>query len=263
MSASSYEAGFFVLRTPSLSVPGEPGAGLTSPSDSSPNPFIREALWLASPEFSQLQSSGREEGKEGARGKEGRSARTRYRYLSRRTYRATPFGLFAGVTLGEVGKETCLELAGRDGYQRTTRLDFEYLHGVVQALLKLPEARRALAFRANSSLWETSEGYLYAESRFDGKRRSTHQVRLEKTPYLRHVLEAAREGVTGEALAGSLLEAFPGVSPSEAEAYVAQLIESQVLVPECEPLVTGEEAAQRLAEELMAHEATAPYGRAL
>ena len=60
-----------------------------------------------------------------------------------------------------------------------------------------------------------------------------------------------------------LLERYPSVSSEETEGYLAQLIESQVLVPECESLVTGAEAAEVLAQELAAHEATAPFGRAL
>jgi thiopeptide-type bacteriocin biosynthesis protein len=137
------------------------------------------------------------------------------------------------------------------------------LHGLVQSLLKLPEARLALRFRVNSSLMETMAGDLYAEGRYDGKRRTYHQVRLERTPYLRRVLDRAREGATGNSLIQDLQAYDSGISREEAEGYLAQLVESQVLVPECEPLATGEEAAEVLARELASHEATAPFGRGL
>ena len=172
-SLLAFNARFFVLRTPLLPASGGLGTRPMSPGGSLHDPFIREALWLASPEFAQTEERAGEGEAEtkGAAEKKARAARSRYRYLSRMAYRATPFGLFAGITLGETGRETRFELAGPERYERKTRLDFEYLHEVVAALLQSPEARRALAFRVNSSLFETSEGFLYAESRFDGKRR--------------------------------------------------------------------------------------------
>jgi lantibiotic biosynthesis protein len=261
MANPTCKAAFFALRTPISSVAHWEGLVASGIERDLTVPLIREALWLGSPGFAGLSGEGLAE--EGHDQHKGRRERTLYRYLSRMAFRATPFGLFAGCSLGEMGKETCLRLEGRECYERKTRLDFEYLHGLVQALLKLPEARLALRFRVNSSLMETSEGYLYAEGRYDGKRRTYHQVRLERTPYLRRVLDQARVGATGAALLADLLERYPSVSPEETEGYLTQLIESQVLVPECEPLVTGEEAAEVLALELAGHEATAPFGRAL
>lgn len=256
-----FQASCFVFRTPLLSQSEGEGLVALAGEVLGEDHGIREAVWLGSPEF--YGQVGGDIGSEEPAGKEGRRARALYRYYSRMAYRATPFGLFAGYSLGEVGKETSLELAGREHYQRKTRLDFEYLHGLVQGLLKRPEVRLTLRFRVNSSLQETPEAYLYAEGRFNGKRRSYHQVQVKKTPYLREVVDTAREGAAGSALATGLVERFGGVSTEEAEGYLAQLVESQILVPECEPLVTGEEAAEVLAGELASQEATAPFGKAL
>jgi thiopeptide-type bacteriocin biosynthesis protein len=251
---------FFVLRTPLFPATAWANMVRTEIAGALAAPIPREALWLGSPEFmEQADAAGR---KANGEGKEGRKERALYRYLSRMAFRATPFGLFAGYSVGEIGKETSLQLVERLRYERKTRLDFEYLHGLVHAIVKLPEARRALRFRVNSSLMGTASGYLYAEGRFDGKRRIYHQVRLDKTPYLCHVLGQAKEGTTGEALVRELLDRY-SVTLEEAEGYLGQLVESQVLVPECEPLVTGEEAAVVLAEELSKHETTAAFGKAL
>jgi hypothetical protein len=82
--------------------------------------LIREALWLGSPELAGQAGEGGP--KEGAGQKEARKARALYRYISRMAFRATPFGLFAGCSLGEIGRETCLQLAAQEHYQRKTRL---------------------------------------------------------------------------------------------------------------------------------------------
>lgn len=77
-------------------------------------PGIREALWIGSPEFIGQAGEGGAEEKSGKR--EERRARTAYRYLSRMAFRPTPFGLFAGYSLGETGKETRLQILGQEYY---------------------------------------------------------------------------------------------------------------------------------------------------
>jgi hypothetical protein len=139
MAAPEYAAAFFVLRAPFLPASGwgeMDWGGLPATAGGS---GIREALWLGSPEFAGQAGDGEPKEKSGK--KDARKQRALYRYLSRMVFRATPFGLFAGCSVGETGKETCLQIVGRERYERKTRLDFEYLHGLVQALLKLPEAR--------------------------------------------------------------------------------------------------------------------------
>ncbi len=150
-------AGFFALRTPLLPFAElvTLGDGLTATA-ASPSlvadalaadrrlvqgrlralvarPEVREALFIASPSLDEslpmwLDAPDSERGQ--------KVERTLTRYLARMTTRPTPFGLFAGCSVGTLGATTQLTLGGRDGYRRHTRLDNDYLSTLIDALLE-------------------------------------------------------------------------------------------------------------------------------
>src|SRR5688572_27269252 len=119
------DAGFFAIRTPLL-----PLAELLSwsegvqPSDAEAlrarlqviiaRPEIQEALHVASPSLAnELESWFREPTSE--RGQ--KAERGLVRYFSRMCSRATPFGLFAGCSVGTVGGTTRLSIGALRDYR--------------------------------------------------------------------------------------------------------------------------------------------------
>ena len=123
------------------------------------------------------------------------------RYFARMCGRPTPFGLFAGCSLGKVGgAETRLELAGWGAARRHTRLDMGLLAGLIDALGRDPKVRESLVFRPNSSLYRAAGRIRYVEAVLrDGTRRH-RLVALDPDAGLDLVLGRA-EG--GAGLAGS------------------------------------------------------------
>jgi hypothetical protein len=86
------------------------------------------------------------------------------RYFSRMCSRCTPFGLFAGVTTLTRGPAFQIALAPRSAYRRKTRLDGGLAMHVHRAVLARPELRRALAYRANTSLYRAAGRIRYAKA---------------------------------------------------------------------------------------------------
>jgi hypothetical protein len=74
--------------------------------------------------------------------------------------------------------------------------------------------------------------------------RSHHLVALEDSDHLDATIERARPGATRAALAEAL--AGGGVNRAEADAFVGELIDSQILVPDVECPITGPEPLARL-----------------
>jgi len=220
-------------------------------------PEIAEALFLASPSLFDALALWRAD-PDSRKGKRAENAMVRY--LQRMASRPTPFGLFSGCSLGALdAASTRLHLGHRQGYQRHTRLDMDYLFALCEDLGRDPALRRELSYRPNSSLYRAAGRLRYAEARLEGKARSHHLVALEPTSYLEETLERAAAGALPADLAAALVAADPDgeIALDEAEEYVGELIESQVLVSDLTPDVTGPEAIHGLEERL----AALPSGR--
>ncbi|HEX7253362.1 MAG TPA: lantibiotic dehydratase, partial [Thermoanaerobaculia bacterium] len=149
MSSKPAPSGFFVFRTPLLPLDEflawSEGLQAAAKADDPPaleqalsadrgllrtrlraiveRPVIRDALFVASPDLDEsLDIWIREPVSD--RGK--RIERAIVRYFSRLTGRATPFGLFAGTSVGRIGDRSRLVIEGADRYRRRSRLDMDY-----------------------------------------------------------------------------------------------------------------------------------------
>jgi thiopeptide-type bacteriocin biosynthesis protein len=216
-------------------------------------PEIAEAVFLASPALVEAIGNWLAD-PDSRKGK--RAEDSLVRYLQRMACRPTPFGLFSGCSLGTIDSTgtTRLRLTSRAGYQRHTRLDTDYLFALCEDLGRDPVLRRELAYQPNSSLYRAAGRLRYAEARLAGKVRSYQLVALDPTPYLEATLARAAGQASPEPLAAALVAGDPDgeVTLEEATEYVNQLIETQVLVSDLTPGVTGAEAIHGLEEHLAA-----------
>ena len=220
-------------------------------------PEIREALFVASPSLEEglavwLRDP---EGKKGRRAEE-----SLVRYVQRMAARATPFGLFSGFSTGVVGTGTRLRLAGLEEYGRRSRLDMDYLFTLAGDLQRVPELRRELRFRPNSSLYRAAGRLRYAESRREGTQLTHQLVAVDTHEYLEEALRQAERGATPGELAQALAAADPEgeISLEEAAEFVGELIDSQILTSDLSPPVTGLDPVQDLMDQLREHAAAAP-----
>jgi thiopeptide-type bacteriocin biosynthesis protein len=217
---------------------------------------VREALFVASPSL--------DEGIE-AWLSDGGSARARgvveilVRYLVRMSARCTPFGLFSGCSVGALGKDTRLTLAPRAEYRRHTRLDTHYLSKLCEELERDPAIRASARWTPSSGLFPSAGQLRYAEARIDPvtRDRSFHLVSVELTDYLASTMERARRGATAMELAQALVDADAEVTLEEAAGYIDLLIDSQILVSDLAPPVTGREPIEDIEQTLLAHGARA------
>jgi thiopeptide-type bacteriocin biosynthesis protein len=208
---------------------------------------VREALFVASPDLEErldvwLRKPESEAGQ--------KIERALVRYFARMAGRATPFGLSAGCSVGTSGAQTRLVLKGKDQYRRHSRLDMDYVVALTDALTRQPELRQNLTIRPNTSLYRVNGRMRYAEVRRDGKGWSHHRVAIECSDYLTATLRTAAEGARRGELAAALVEADPEAQLPEAEEYVDELINSQILVSELAPAMTGAEPIRPLVSRL-------------
>ena len=210
-------------------------------------PLFREALFLASPDLIQalplwyrspLSAGG------------SRVERSVVKYFARMCGRATPFGLFAGTSIGRIGTRTCLETLPPQAGLRHIRPDMDFLGRLAFSLGALPDVARMLAYSPNTSLYSVAGRMHYYEARFKGNQLRYHLVAVDATGYLQAVLAQAARGALFDDLAASLVSEEIGLE--EAEAFIQELVHNQILLPLLEPATTGPEPLAELFKKLSA-----------
>jgi thiopeptide-type bacteriocin biosynthesis protein len=181
-------------------------------------------------------------------------------YVTRMCLRATPFGLFAGCSVGAVG-DGALSLAPRHAYRRATRLDYGFLARVVHGVESDRTARGGLTFFPNSGIYRAGGRLRFAERRVEGGSVRYHRVAVREDEALTTVLDAATGGATLDGLAKTLVG--DGITVEDARAYVEDLVDAQLLVSDLGPPITGNDAGSELVVRLAAHDGTRAVADAL
>ena len=277
-------SGFFVLRTPLLpfSELAAWGDGLEASSHvgdpealdealardrarlrerlarAAARPELREAIFLASPSLDAALEAWHEDPDTN----KGRKAeQSVVSYFFRAGARPTPFGLFAGCSTGALGTTTRLRLEGTGRYRRHSRLDMEYLWALAEAIERDPALRGNLLYRPNSSIYDVGDRLYLAEAAQADTGRSYHLVAVDKTPYLAATLDRAEAGASLQALGAALVDG--DVTETDADDYVGDLVDSQLLVSDARPQLTGGRPAEALIRTLARHPCTAPLAHRL
>lgn len=223
-------------------------------------PDVREALFLASPDLDEsipfwIDDPHSERGQ--------KVERSLVRYVARMAGRATPFGLFAGWSVGGVAGRTRLTVAPATAIQRHTRIDMDYLFELAEGLGRDEALRDNWRYVPNSSLYRIGGSLRYAEARVVGRARSYHLVAVQTTEELQATLERATSGARAADLAQTLVEHDSELTPRQARAFIDELITSQILVPDVAPNVTGAEPIHGMISRLRTHATSAPIAHTL
>ncbi|MBV6485708.1 MAG: Nisin biosynthesis protein NisB [Flavobacteriales bacterium] len=198
---------------------------------------VQEALFLSSPnllsEFKKWQNGGIT-----AKTEEEKLIFSLLKYALRMHSRCTPYGLFASCGVVENNDDNNIIISKED-YKRSTRLDMNFTCALALELAKKPFIQPFLKFYPNTSIYRLHDKIRYIEYFYRDKRR-IHQISaVDNSDYLQQIIEKSKQGATLRQLAELLTNEEIGYT--EAEAFVKEIIDAEILVSELEPSVTGEE----------------------
>lgn len=169
-------------------------------------------------------------------------------YYQRACTRPTPFGLFAGCSIGSIAEKTEIQLLGQKEYKRVTRLDMNYICALIQQIEKNRDIRKRLHYYPNTSIYRIGNNFRYVEYYY----RKTHRVyqltQIEYSKYLQMVFSVAKKGVLFTELLTMLID--DEITEVEAEEFIHELIDAQVLISDLEPAVTNVQPLATLIEKL-------------
>jgi len=189
----------------------------------SPSLFARVQRWLAGepvPEESKIVA-------------------TLFKYFIRMTTRSTPYGLFAGCTLGSIGSQTQFRVGSPATLTPHARLDIEYLQSIKSWLIAQPDIRQSLRLYTNSTLYQAGNYFRFIEQQLETTGRTYFISAVGADELLTSLFTFAQQGVTITEITNFLHDRYQ-VSAEEATHYIHELIDSQLLVFELEPSLTGD-----------------------
>lgn len=200
------------------------------------------ALYLASPElYNELA-------KNSFALKSVKENETYYKYYTRACSRCTPFGLFAGCSVGHWGDKTKVTIGEIKSHEVFPRLDMDYLGKIVRNLERNASIRERMLFYPNQTLYKIGDSYRFVES-FYLKNHRLHQISsIESDIYIEQILKKAANGSYFFDLVNLLISL--DISKDDASDFINSLIDSQVLVSSIQQKVTGEDIYADLVEEL-------------
>jgi thiopeptide-type bacteriocin biosynthesis protein len=176
------------------------------------------------------------------------------RYVTRMSSRCTPFGLFAGCSVGTLGETVNLELPPLARYARRTDAGIELLLRVSDTLDE--ETRQRAPLMPTSTRYELAGQLRYIE-----ERGLDHPLRAARAGReLRTALKLAAQRLPAKELAAELAREL-GAPPEATARYVGQLVANQILMPDVRPRPTADDPGSDLAVRL--HAIGAPQASAV
>lgn len=206
------------------------------------NPVFQEAIYLASPYVHDRLTKWLNYEKEFSSNDFQKLKTTILKYFSRTSTRSTPFGLFSEVGLGNFNNELNLEY--NSGKIRDSKLDMHFLVGLTQYFVQVPAIRNQLLFFPNNSLYKVGNNIRYMEYEYTKEKREYIISSAQLSQELNLVLNFSNKGKTLHQIA----EILTGeeITKDEAEEFIEELINNQILVSELEPVVSGEDFLERI-----------------
>jgi len=210
-------------------------------------PNVQEAILVGSPDLYNAISLWRRD----ARGKKGRHAQTNlFRYIVRMATRPTPFGLFAGVAMGNIGPSMGVRIDSLKGNRKRTRPDMQWLLYIIRGLEQHPEVVSRLHYYTNPVSF-VAGGRLYLPHVDSyGQEELEKTASLRATPIVMRALEFARYGRTLDALATQLATERPNATMDQIRHLLASLCQQGALLSELRPPLTRPDTIEYVLEKI-------------
>lgn len=208
----------FVLRTPMY-----PLDYLNKKIPESDMLFFKNALYVASPELYYELS------KHNFNPKDNREKETLYKYYTRACTRCTPFGLFAGCSIGYFNDKSDESLNIFTHKKSICRLDMYALNELIKKLNEIDIIKQELLYYPNNSIYQVC-GYLRYFESVMLKGICRHQLsRVKNEEYITLILKQASSGKTINQLSNLIIKTY-SVDENTAKEFIEQMIKAQLLI---------------------------------
>ncbi len=117
------------------------------------NPYVREAIRMASPELLTALDKWKADPSNLSHKKRDSLQLSLLKYSARISARCTPFGLFAGCSVGKIALGTNITLHSPENFSRFTQFDMQFWVALLREFAKREEVIPYLKYYPNNSIY--------------------------------------------------------------------------------------------------------------
>ncbi|AWK06348.1 hypothetical protein HYN56_19800 [Flavobacterium crocinum] len=236
----------FILRTPFLSLGEIDNLNDKKIKDLCRREDVSEALYIASPDLHQVMLKYINDD---ALDLPKNLMLSLSKYIIRMGARCTPFGTFSGCAIGDIKEsETIIQLGNSSRHKKVTRIDMNYLCSMVNDIEAQKELRKNLLYYPNNSIYKVGNELRYVEYKYINFKRNHFTVSVNNSVYLNKILKSAETGLKMDQLINLIIG--KDINIEDAENFINELIDSQILVSNLMPNLTGTDYFEKIRRDL-------------
>jgi len=186
-----------------------------------------------------------------------------YSYVARMSTRPTPFGLMAACSIGEINGSRSMQMCAAGSVRRYTRLDMQLLSELSDKFRADRDAMFGIEVRPNSTLFGIGDRLHYTQRLTTRLGCDFQLCSVIRDDYLQFCIDGSRRGITPAELVTALCGLDKEIDREEAQAYVVELLDAQVLVSQLDPNLIGTDPLQRLVSLLKIYPETKAWAASL
>jgi hypothetical protein len=175
------------------------------------------------------------------------------KYYNRSCSRCTPYGFFAGISVGNISGQSNIILNNSNN-KKLIQLDLDFIHLIINKLENYQPIKNKLTFFPNNSLYKIGKKLRYVERNIINYKNIYKHIQINSNSIIEKVLKCSKNGATITEITNVLYDINSEYSKSEYENYITQLIENQVLLSELEIQLTGKDSLLILKNKLLSFE---------
>ncbi|WP_286754175.1 lantibiotic dehydratase [Sphingobacterium sp. UBA2480] len=172
-----------------------------------------------------------------------------HKYWLRSCTRTTPFATFAGCSILNLAKESNILLETSHENSIKIRLTLNTVEKLVN-LLKDEHYKNILEkskLILNDSFYNTKFSYRYFKLIKQNNKKDYYLTSVKKDKYLNNIVRTLKKGaISFKDLSYLFIEKFPEISLKEAEDYISDLINAQIIVSNFNISITGDDFLAQL-----------------
>lgn len=165
------------------------------------------------------------------------------KYFIRLSTRPTPFGLFAGISMGHFGESSNIIISDLSHHVKRVRPDMEWVYGIIKKAELDPNIRESLRIRfndftySNGNRLEKPDKSLLQHDKTDN---NTHEITsIRYTELVKYVEKQSKLFRKYSSVMNNLMTQNPSVSRERIDAFLLNLLENEYFLTELRPPLTN------------------------